>query len=62
MSIYFPLEGKNNCEHNSFAIFYSKIKYYCDCLVLMVWMIYNIKSDDTEFQEVSATIAKIDGD
>lgn len=28
----------------------------------MVWMIYNIKSDDTEFQEVSATIAKIDGD
>lgn len=59
MSVYFPFEGKNNCEHNSFVIFFPKIKYYCDFLVLMIC---NMKSDDSGFQEVSATIAKIDGD
>lgn len=58
MSVYFVFEEKNSCEHNSFAIFYSKIKYYCDFLVLMIC---NIKSDDAGFREVSATIAKIDG-
>lgn len=59
MSAYFPFEGKNNCEHNSFVIFSSKIKYYCDSLVLMIC---NTKSDDAGFQAVSATMAKIDRD
>lgn len=39
--------------------FYSMIEYYCDFLVLMI---YYIKPDDPGFPEVSATIAKIDGD
>lgn len=59
ISVYFHFEEKNNCEHNSYAIFYSMIEYYCDFLVLMI---YYIKPDDPGFPEVSATIAKIDGD
>lgn len=43
MSVYFPFEGKNNCEHKSLAIFYYKLKYNCDFLLLMIC---NIKSDN----------------
>lgn len=55
MSVYFPFEGKNNCEHKSLAIFYYKLKYNCDFLLLMIC---NIKSDNDGLWEVTLVLPK----